>query len=462
MITATRIVCSKTPRKSQQKRKKLKKFIKDVKSKNKNEPEFVQAVTEVAESVFPHLDENMEKMKIMERLVEPERIITFRVTWTDDDGIVQINRGYRVEFSSSIGPYKGGLRFHPTVNISILKFLGFEQVLKNSLTSLNLGGGKGGSDFDPKGKSDNEVMRFCQAFMTEMSRHIGPNTDIPAGDIGVGSREIGFMFGQYKKLQNEFTGTFTGKDISCGGSHLRPEATGYGLVYFVQNMLERVDETISDKTVVISGSGNVAQFTCEKALLLGAKVVTMSDSSGYIFDPDGFTLQKLDFIKVLKNEKRGRIVEYTEVFKDSSFHPNKKPWKVACDIALPCATQNEIDAEDAVDLISNKVQLVAEGANMPSSADAVKQFQSAGVLFAPGKATNSGGVAVSGLEMQQNSLFESYSREEVDLKLQHIMLKVHQICVENGECDGNIDYVQGANLGGLKKVAQSMISQGIC
>jgi glutamate dehydrogenase (NADP+) len=440
------------------------KFVSYVSQKNQNEPEFLQAVHEVAETVLPFIAANPQyqgKM-LLERMVEPERTIIFRVPWIDDKGQTQVNRGYRVEFNSAIGPYKGGLRFHPSVNLSILKFLGFEQVFKNALTTLPMGGGKGGSDFDPKGKSDNEVMRFCQSFMTELCRHIGPDTDVPAGDIGVGGREIGYMFGQYKRIRNEFTGVLTGKGLSYGGSLIRPEATGYGAVYFTKNMLATQGKSLKDKTVVISGSGNVAQFACEKVIQEGGKVVTMSDSSGYIHDADGFDTEKLEFIKTLKNIQRGRISEYITAFPKASFHADKRPWSVKCDIALPCATQNELNGDDAKSLVSNGVVAVAEGANMPTTPEAVEVFQGAKVLFAPGKASNAGGVATSGLEMSQNSLRLSWSSEEVDAKLLNIMNDIHAACVKYGKnADGSVDYVKGANIAGFVKVADAMLAQGV-
>ena len=396
---------------------------------------------------------------LLERMIEPERIIIFRVPWTDDSGNIQVNRGYRVEFNSAIGPYKGGLRFHPSVNLSILKFLGFEQVFKNSLTTLPMGGGKGGSNFNPKGRSDNEVMRFCQSFMTELCKHIGPNTDVPAGDIGVGGREIGYMFGQYKRIRNEFTGVLTGKGINWGGSLIRPEATGYGNVYFAQNMLEVKGDSFEGKTVAISGSGNVAQYACEKATELGAKVVTLSDSSGYIYDSDGISEEKLAFVKYLKNTKRGRIKEYADKYGCNFIEG--RPWSVRCDIALPCATQNELNGEEAKTLVSNGCICVSEGANMPSTPEAIAVFQEAKILFAPGKASNAGGVATSGLEMSQNSLRMNWTREEVDTKLKQIMKDIHSSCVEYGKEDSHVDYVKGANIAGFVKVADAMIDQGV-
>ena len=426
------------------------------------EPEFLQAVLEVAETVIPYIEENpkYKKAKILERMVNPERVIMFRVPWLDDKGEVQINRAYRIEMNSAIGPYKGGLRFHPSVNLSILKFLAFEQVFKNSLTTLPMGGGKGGSDFDPKGKSDNEVMKFCQSFMSELARHIGPNTDVPAGDIGVGGREIGYMFGQYKRLRNEFTGVLTGKGKEWGGSLIRPEATGYGCVYFAQEMLKANNNSFEGKTVAISGSGNVAQYACEKATQLGAKVVTMSDSSGYIYDAKGIDAEKLAFIMDLKNVRRGRIKEYTDKF-GAEFHEGKRPWGTKVDIALPCATQNELNGEEAKLLVANGVICVAEGANMPTTPEGVAAFEEAKILFAPGKASNAGGVATSGLEMSQNSMRFNWTREEVDAKLLQIMQDIHASCVEYGTKDGHTDYVKGANIAGFVKVADAMMAQGV-
>ena len=432
--------------------------------RNNHEPEFLQAVQEVAETVIPYIinhDIYLGK-NILLRMVEPERLISFRVSWVDDSGEIQVNRGYRVQMNSAIGPYKGGLRFHPTVNASILKFLAFEQVFKNSLTTLPMGGGKGGSDFDPKGKSDNEIMRFCHSFMTELYRHIGHNTDVPAGDIGVGAREIGYMFGMYKKLNNTFTGVLTGKGASWGGSLIRPEATGYGTVYFAQNMLLRRSDSFEGKKVVISGSGNVAQYAAEKAIELGAKVVTLSDSAGYIHDEDGINIEKLKHVMFLKNEKRGRISEYLEKYPNAKFVAGKRPWSVACDIALPCATQNELDGEEAKELVKNGCMCVSEGANMPSTPEAIHEFQKAKILFAPGKASNAGGVATSGLEMSQNSLRLSWTRKEVDDKLQVIMEDIHDSCVQYGENeDGSIDYIKGANIAGFVKVADAMLAQGV-
>ena len=439
-------------------------FMELVMKRNNHEPEFLQAVQEVAETVIPYIinhDIYLGK-NILLRMVEPERLISFRVSWVDDSGEIQVNRGYRVQMNSAIGPYKGGLRFHPTVNASILKFLAFEQVFKNSLTTLPMGGGKGGSDFDPKGKSDNEIRRFCHSFMTELYRHIGHNTDVPAGDIGVGAREIGYMFGMYKKLNNTFTGVLTGKGASWGGSLIRPEATGYGTVYFAQNMLLRRSDSFEGKKVVISGSGNVAQYAAEKAIELGAKVVTLSDSAGYIHDEDGINIEKLKHVMFLKNEKRGRISEYLEKYPNAKFVAGKRPWSVACDIALPCATQNELDGEEAKELVKNGCMCVSEGANMPSTPEAIHEFQKAKILFAPGKASNAGGVATSGLEMSQNSLRLSWTRKEVDDKLQVIMEDIHDSCVQYGENeDGSIDYIKGANIAGFVKVADAMLAQGV-
>ena len=437
-------------------------FMNLVAAKNVGEIEFLQAVEEVAEVIIPFMQENPKynNRMLLERMVEPERVIIFRVPWLDDNGDTQVNRGYRVEFNSAIGPYKGGLRFHPTVNLSILKFLGFEQVFKNSLTTLPLGGGKGGSDFNPKGKSDNEVMKFCQSFMTELSKHIGPNTDIPAGDIGVGGREIGYMFGQYKRIRNEFTGVLTGKGINWGGSLIRPEATGYGNVYFAQNLLELKGDSFKGKTVAISGSGNVAQYACEKATELGAKVVTLSDSSGYVYDSEGVSSDKLSFIMDLKNVKRGRIKEYADKF-GCEFHEGKRPWEVKCDIALPCATQNELNEEDANTLVSNGCMCGSEGVNMPSTPEAIAVFQNAKILFAPGKASNAGGVATSGLEMSQNSQRLNWTRKEVDQRLKSIMKDIHYSCIKNGTDQDYVDYVKGANIAGFVKVADSMLDQGL-
>ncbi len=437
-------------------------FMANVLAKDAHEPVFIQAVQEVAEAVIPFMEDNPKYKftNLLERIVEPERTIIFRVPWVDDNGNTHVNRGIRVEFNSAIGPYKGGLRFHPSVNLGILKFLGFEQVFKNSLTTLPMGGGKGGSDFDPKGKSDNEVMRFCQSFMTELSRHIGPNTDVPAGDIGVGGREIGYLFGQYKRLRNEFTGVLTGKGINWGGSLIRPEATGYGTVYFAQNMMATKNQDFENKVVTISGSGNVAQYACEKATQLGAKVVTLSDSSGYIYDKDGIDAEKLAFVMELKNVKRGRIKEYAARF-NCEYFKLKRPWTVKCDVALPCATQNELNGDEAKTLIDNGCICVSEGANMPSTPEAVETFQTAKILFAPGKASNAGGVATSGLEMSQNSIRMNWTREEVDEKLKQIMKDIHTSCVTYGRDDDFVDYVKGANIAGFVKVADAMLDQGV-
>ena len=436
-------------------------FLDSVKLKNSNESEFIQAVEEFAEFIIPFIkDKPKYSINLLKRIVEPERVIIFRVPWLDDQGSEQINRGFRVEYNSAIGPYKGGLRFHPSVNLSILKFLGFEQIFKNALTGLPMGGGKGGSDFNPKGKSDNEVMKFCQSFMLELSRHIGPNTDVPAGDIGVGGREIGFLFGQYKRIRNEFTGVLTGKGINWGGSLIRPEATGYGLVYFLQEILSHHSNTMKGKVIAISGSGNVAQYACEKATSLGSKVVTLSDSSGYIYDPNGIDKERLDYIFNLKNIKRGRISEYANHYK-CEFHKNKTPWDVKCDVALPCATQNELNLHDARLLIKNGCMAICEGANMPSTPEAINEFIENKVLFAPGKAANAGGVSVSGLEMSQNSLRINWNREEVDLKLQDIMKQIHASCIHYGNGSDYVNYVKGANIAGFIKVADAMIDQGL-
>lgn len=439
-------------------------FMAEVVQKNPGEMEFHQAVKEVAESIFPFLEKNPKyaKEKILERMIIPERVIIFRVPWLDDKQEIQINTGYRIEMSSAIGPYKGGLRFHPSVNLGILKFLAFEQVFKNSLTTLPLGGGKGGSDFDPKGKSDMEVMKFCQSFMTELFRHIGENTDVPAGDIGVGSREIGYLFGQYKRLKNEFTGVLTGKGINWGGSLIRPEATGYGCVYFVQEMLKTRGESITGKVCTISGSGNVAQYTAEKLLELGAKVVTLSDSNGYIYKEDGLTEKDLQYVFELKNVKRGRIKECAKKFKKCKYIEGKRPWEIPCDIAFPSATQNEIDENDAKTLVKNGCFAIGEGANMPTVPEAVKVFQAAKILYAPGKAANAGGVSTSGLEMSQNSIRTAWTREEVDNKLRKIKIKIHECCVQYGKQeDGYINYVDGANIAGFVKVADAMMDQGV-
>ena len=443
---------------------KIEDFLNLVRDRNGNEPEFMQAVEVVAETVIPYIIKHdiYHGKNILLRMVEPERVISFRVCWVDDSGEIQVNRGYRIQMNSAIGPYKGGLRFHPTVNMSILKFLAFEQVFKNSLTTLPMGGGKGGSDFDPKGKSDNEIMRFCHAFMSELFRHIGNDTDVPAGDIGVGGREIGFLFGMYKKLRNEFTGVLTGKGLTWGGSLIRPEATGYGAVYFAQNMLDTRTDSMKGKNVVISGSGNVAQFAAEKCLQLGAKVLTLSDSGGYIYDAEGINREKLAYVMELKNVKRGRIKEYVNQYPNAIYVAGKTPWSVACDVAFPCATQNELHGDDAKTLIANGCICVSEGANMPSTHEAISVFHKAKILFAPGKASNAGGVATSGLEMTQNSLRYKWTREEVDNKLKEIMSDIHKSCIEYGtEDDGYIDYVKGANIAGFVKVADAMLAQGV-
>lgn len=442
----------------------IEQFLKNVAANNPNESEFLQAVKEVAETVMPFIEKNPKynNKMLLERMVEAERIIQFRVTWLDDAGNIQVNKGYRIQMNSAIGPYKGGLRFHPSVNLSILKFLAFEQTFKNSLTTLPMGGGKGGSNFDPKGKSDNEIMKFCQAFMTELARHIGADTDVPAGDIGVGGREVGFMYGQYKRLRNEFTGVLTGKGRSFGGSLIRPEATGYGDVYFAQSMLATRGDSFSGKTVVISGSGNVAQYACEKATQLGAKVVTLSDSAGYIYDEAGIDADKLAHVMYIKNELRGRISEYVTKYPSAKYVADARPWGVKCEIALPCATQNELNEDEAKTLVANGCYCVAEGANMPSTPEAVEYFLHSKILFAPGKASNAGGVATSGLEMSQNSLRMSWTTEEVDAKLKDIMANIHTACVEYGKDEtGNVDYVKGANIAGFVKVADAMLAQGV-
>ena len=443
---------------------KIEGFLNIVRKRDRHEPEFMQAVEEVAESVIPYIiNRDIYRGKnILLRMCEPERVITFRVSWIDDKGEIWVNRGYRIQMNSAIGPYKGGLRFHSSVNMSILKFLAFEQVFKNSLTTLPMGGGKGGSDFDPKGRSDNEIMRFCQAFMTELYRHIGPDTDVPAGDIGVGSREIGFLYGQYKKMANEFTGVLTGKGVTWGGSLIRPEATGYGTVYFAQDMLALQQKELKGMNVVISGSGNVAQYAAEKIIDFGGKVLTMSDSSGYIFDAEGIDKRKLNFIMKLKNVKRGRINEYVKKYPKSKFYKAETPWFVPCEIALPCATQNELNLNDAKTLVKNGCICVSEGANMPSTNKAIEFFLKSKILYAPGKASNAGGVATSGLEMTQNSLRYNWSREEVDEKLREIMLNIHNSCLKHGkEKDGYINYVKGANIAGFVKVADAMLAQGV-
>ena len=441
----------------------IKEFLSEVNQKNQNEPEFMQAVTEVAETVIPYIvsKDIYYGQNILLRMVEPERVISFRVAWIDDKEEIQVNRGYRIEMNSAIGPYKGGLRFHPSVNLSILKFLAFEQVFKNALTTLPMGGGKGGSDFDPKGKSDTEVMRFCQSFMTELFRHIGPNKDIPAGDIGVGGREIGYMFGQYKRLKNEFSGVLTGKGVSWGGSLIRPEATGYGVVYFIDEMLKHRSQGLKGKSVVISGSGNVAQYATEKCIDMGAKVLTLSDSSGFIYDKDGIDKEKLQYIMELKNIKRDRISAYINKYSKAEFHSKKNPWAVKCDIAIPCATQNELGISDAKTLIKNGCKTIGEGANMPCTTDAVNLFTENKILYAPGKASNAGGVAVSGLEMAQNSLKYNWSREVVDGKLKEIMSDIHAACIKYGSSKDEINYVKGANIAGFVKVADAMLAQGV-
>lgn len=440
----------------------LEDIIKKVVEKDPDQPEFHQAVKEVLGSVVSFVKENpkYQDANILERIVEPERVIMFRVPWLDDKGQVQVNRGYRIEMNSAIGPYKGGLRFHPSVNLSILKFLAFEQVFKNSLTTLAMGGGKGGSDFDPKGKSDNEVMRFCQSFMTELQRHIGPDTDVPAGDIGVGAREVGFLYGQYKRLRNEFTGVLTGKGLNWGGSLIRPEATGYGCVYFAQEMLKNKGDSLKGKVCAVSGSGNVAQYTVEKLIELGAKPVTLSDSNGVVYDPDGIDRKKLDFVMELKNVKRGRIKEYAQKY-GCEYFEGKRPWGITCDAAFPSATQNEINEADAKALVKNGCKCVSEGANMPSTPEAVDVYMNAKILYGPAKAANAGGVATSGLEMAQNSQRLSWSREEVDEKLQNIMVQIHQTCLKYGKDGDFVDYVKGSNIGGFVKIADAMLNQGV-
>ena len=439
-------------------------FMANVIARNPGEKEFHQAVREVVESVAPYITAypHLLDLKIMERMVEPERVVMFRVPWMDDRGEIHINRGYRVQMNSAIGPYKGGIRFHASVNLSIMKFLAFEQTFKNSLTTLPMGGGKGGSDFNPKGKSDTEVMRFCQSFMTELQRHIGQDTDVPAGDIGVGGREIGYLFGQYKRLRNEFTGTLTGKGLGWGGSRLRPEATGYGLCYFAKQMLATRGESFEGKTVLVSGSGNVAQYAAQKAMRLGAKVVTFSDSNGFIHDPEGMDEEKINFVMELKNFRRGRIKEYVEKYPQATYYPDERPWRIPCDIALPCATQNEIEKADAENLVKNGCFCVAEGANMPSTPEAIRIFQSNGLLYSPGKASNAGGVATSGLEMSQNSMRQKWTAEEVDANLRRIMSDIHAACLKYGtEENGYINYVKGANIAGFIKVANAMVDQGL-
>lgn len=441
----------------------LEQFLQGVAQRNPGQPEFLQAVTEVMESLWPFIEKNPQyaSQSLLERLVEPERIVQFRVSWVDDKGQVQVNRGFRIQHSMAIGPYKGGLRFHPSVNQSVLKFLAFEQTFKNALTTLPMGGGKGGSDFDPKGKSQNEIMRFCQAFVTELFRHIGADTDVPAGDIGVGGREVGFMAGMYKKLANDASSVFTGKGLSFGGSLIRPEATGYGMVYFAEEMLKTRGQSIKGKTVSISGSGNVAQYGVEKAMQLGAKVVTVSDSSGTVYDKDGFTPEKLAILMDIKNNQYGRVSEYAQKV-GAEFLPGKTPWHIKVDVALPCATQNELNEQDAKTLIANGVICVAEGANMPSTIEAAKAFEAAGILYAPGKASNAGGVATSGLEMSQNAMRLSWTKEEVDERLLKIMQSIHAACLKYGKrADGSVSYIDGANIAGFVKVADAMLAQGV-
>ena len=442
----------------------VERFMSELIARNPGESEFHQAVREVVESVadyvvaYPYLMD----FKILERMVEPERVIMFRVPWTDDRGEIHINRGYRVQMNSAIGPYKGGIRFHASVNLSIMKFLAFEQTFKNALTTLPMGGGKGGSDFSPRGRSDAEVMRFCQSFMTELQRHIGPDTDVPAGDIGVGGREVGYLFGQYKRLRNEFTGTLTGKGLAWGGSLLRPEATGYGVCYFAEQMLARAGKSFEGQTVLVSGAGNVAQFAAQKAMRLGAKVVTLSDSDGYMYDPEGLDEEKLAYVMELKNVRRGRISEYVKQYPQARYFPGERPWKVPCDIALPCATQNEIEAADAGNLVKGGCWCVVEGANMPSTPEAIAIFQQAKMLYSPGKASNAGGVATSGLEMSQNSMRRKWTSEEVDVQLRTIMTGIHEACLEYGTReDGYVNYVKGANIAGFIKVANAMVDQGL-
>ena len=452
-----------TPNMNEQAKQFVEDFMTRLIARNPGETEFHQAVREVAESLAPHIVASpvLQRMKILERIAEPERVVIFRVPWLNDKGEIEINRGYRVQMNSAIGPYKGGLRFHPSVNLSILKFLAFEQTFKNSLTTLPMGGGKGGSDFNPKGKSDNEVMKFCQSFMTELQRHIGQDTDVPAGDIGVGGREIGYLFGQYKRLRDEFSGTLTGKGRDWGGSPMRPEATGYGVCYFAEEMLATRGETLRGKRVCISGSGNVAQYACRKATQMGARVVTLSDSSGYIYDPDGIDEAKLEYVMELKNIFRGRISEYADRYPSAVYHAGKRPWGERCDVAMPCATQNELNGEEAATLVANGCRCVAEGDNMPSTPEAIRTFQQHRLLYAPGKAANAGGVATSGLEMTQNSMRLVWSPEEVDERLRAIMHNIHEVCVRYGtEEDGYINYVVGANIGGFMKVANAMLAQG--
>ncbi len=441
----------------------IEQFMEGLQKRNPHEPEFHQAVKEFADAIIPFINEHPKYQGhgLLERLTEPDRVVSFRVTWVDDDGAVQVNKGYRVQFNNAIGPYKGGLRFHPSVNLSILKFLGFEQIFKNSLTTLPMGGGKGGADFNPKGKSDGEIMRFCQAFMMELFRHVGPDTDVPAGDIGVGGREVGYMYGMYKKLRNEHTGVLTGKGLNFGGSQIRPEATGYGLIYFVEEMLRNQEDGIEGQKVIISGSGNVAQFAAEKVIELGGILQSLSDSSGTIYDKEGIDADKLAWIKELKNVRRGRIKEYADEF-NAVYIEGGKPWDITCDIALPCATQNELDGEHAKSLVQNGCRVVAEGANMPATAEAIETFHEAGVLFAPGKASNAGGVATSGLEMSQNSQRLSWTRYEVDCKLKEIMQGIHRQCLDySTSIEGKPNYLHGANLAGFVKVADAIIGQGV-
>jgi glutamate dehydrogenase (NADP+) len=440
----------------------LESFMQKVIRRSLNEPEFHQAVREVAESVIPFVKEHPDYMKanVLERLTEPDRVIMFRVCWEDDEGNVRVNRGYRVQFNNSIGPYKGGLRFDPSVSLGVLKFLGFEQVLKNSLTTLPMGGAKGGSDFNPKGKSDAEVMRFCQSFMSELFRHMGQDTDVPAGDIGVGSREIGYLFGQYKRLKNEWTGAMTGKGASFGGSVIRTEATGFGAVYFARNMLKTREDSLEGRVCTVSGSGNVAQYATQKLIERGARAVTLSDRTGFVHDPEGIDAEKLEWVVDLKTHRRGNLTEYAEQF-GCDFHAGKRPWNVPCDAAFPCATQNELDGEDARELLANGCFVVSEGANMPATPEAVKAFRDAKILYGPGKAANAGGVAISGLEMTQNAIRLSWSREEVDRRLRDIMRRIHDTCVEYGTRDGSVDYVTGANVGGFVKVADATLAYGV-
>jgi len=443
---------------------KLENFMEGLKRRNPGETEFHQAVHEVAADLVPFIHANpiYDEHEILERMTEPDRIVIFRVSWEDDNGNIRANRGYRVQCNNAIGPYKGGIRFHPSVSLSILKFLAFEQTFKNSLTGLPMGGGKGGADFNPKGKSDREVMRFCQAFMTQLSKHIGPNTDVPAGDIGVGGREVSYMFGQYKRLKNEFVGILTGKGMSFGGSEIRTEATGYGAVYFMEDMLKHAGNTIEGKSCAISGSGNVAQYACEKLIQLGAKPITMSDSAGFIHDPDGITAEKLAWLKELKEVRRGRISEYTTEYPNATYHDGERPWHVPCDLAFPCATQNEISADDGIALVNNGCIGVSEGANMPSDQGAIDAFQDAKILYAPSKAANAGGVAVSGLEMTQNSMRLSWDRDELNERLRAIMNNIHKSCVKHGtEEDGRVNYLKGANVAGFIKVADAMIAYGV-